>query len=89
MVVLNKIYTKTGDDGTTALGTAVGTADFLSCANDHGAVHVTLLHLATRNGFLNRDDDDIADTRNLAAGAAENLDALHTARTGVIGNLEV
>src|SRR3546814_461576 len=41
------------------------------------------------NGFLHRDDDDVADAGGLALRAAQHLDALHAAGTRVVGDVEL
>jgi cob(I)alamin adenosyltransferase len=68
MVVLNKIYTRTGDDGTTALGTgarrkkydlriaAYGTLD-----ETNAAIGVARLHTATLDAALGRIQNDLFD----------------------------
>jgi cob(I)alamin adenosyltransferase len=68
MVVLNKIYTRTGDDGTTALGTgerrkkydlriaAYGTLDEVNAA-----IGVARLHTAALDGALARIQNDLFD----------------------------
>src|SRR3546814_7235481 len=52
-------------------------------------MHVTLLHAAARDGLLDRDDDDVADRRDLALRATQHLDALHPPSAGIVGDLEV
>ena len=57
-------------------GAAIGAAQGERRADDDGAVHFALLHLAARQGDLDRHDDDVADACILAARAAQHLDAL-------------
>src|SRR5215468_7013360 len=67
---------------------AVGAADFLGGAHDHGFHDVALLHLGVRARLLDRDDDDVAERGVLAARAAEYLDAQHPPRARVIGDVQ-
>src|SRR5204862_5123308 len=68
---------------------AVGTADVLGGADDHRAVNVALLHAAARRRFLDGNDDDVADARGPALGAAQHLDALDALGSAVIRNVQV
>src|SRR6185369_4582527 len=68
---------------------AVGAPDLLGGPDDHRLVHVALLHLAARNRLLDRDDDHVAHARGTALGTAQHLDALHAARAGIVGNVQV
>src|SRR5215470_10647479 len=68
---------------------AVGAADLLGGAHDHRLVDVALLHPATRDRVLDRDDDDVADGRVLALRPAQHLDALHPAGAGIVGDFQV
>src|SRR5205814_2581087 len=68
---------------------AVGTADVLGGADDHRAVNIALLHSATRRGFLDGNDDDVADAGGTALRAAQHLDALDALRPAVIRNVQV
>src|ERR1051326_10636 len=67
----------------------VGTADVLGGADDHRAVNVALLHAAARSGFLDADDDDVADAGGTALRAAQHLDALDALGSAVIRNVQV
>src|SRR3954447_23010898 len=67
----------------------VGTADVLGGADDHRAVDVALLHAAARSGFLDADDDDVADARGPPLRAAQHLDALNALRAAVVRNVQV
>src|SRR4051812_21383675 len=67
----------------------VGTADVLGGADDHRAVNVALLHTAARRGFLDADDDDVADTRSAALGAAQYLDALNALGAAIVRYVQV
>src|SRR5262249_28200314 len=58
---------------------AVGTADVLADTHHHGLHHVALLHLAARNGFLDRHNDNVAHGGIAALGASKHLDAHDTA----------
>ena len=60
----------------------------LTRADDDGLHHRALLHLAVRQRVADRDDDDVADGRVTALGAAEHLDAEDLARAGVVGDVE-
>src|ERR1700722_2726664 len=60
-------------------GAAVGAADGLGGAHDHRLVHVAFLHPAARDGFFDRDHDDIAHGGPAAHRATQHLDALHAA----------
>src|SRR5450759_2567788 len=71
------------DDG------AVGALDVLGDAHHHGLHHFALLHAAARNGFLHRNDDDVADGGVFALGAAQHLDAHDAARAGIVRPVEV
>src|SRR5690242_11360859 len=68
---------------------AVGTADVLGGAHDHRAVNVALLHAAARRGFLDADDDDVADAGGATLRAAQHLDALDALGSAVIRNVQV
>src|SRR3954466_12034694 len=68
---------------------AVGAVDLLGGPDDHRLVHVALLHLAARDRLLDRDDDHVAHARGAALGTAQHLDALHAARAGIVGNVQV
>src|SRR5688572_14493266 len=68
---------------------AVVSADFPRGADDHRLVHVAFLHAAPRNRFLDGHDDHVADGGEAALGPAQHLDALHPARAGIVGDLEV
>src|SRR5206468_5073279 len=67
----------------------VRTADVLGGANDHRTVNVALLDAAARRGFLDADDDDVADAGHAALGAAQHLDALNALGAAVVGNVQV
>ena len=68
---------------------AIGAANVLSCPNDNRLHHITLLDAAARNGFLDRDDDDVADGSIFPLGTAQNLDAHDTTGAGIIRDVEV
>src|SRR5436190_15167681 len=67
----------------------VGTADVLGGTNDHRAVNVALLHAAARSGFLDGDDDDVANASGTALRAAQHLDALNALGAAVVRNVQV
>src|SRR2546423_8073400 len=69
--------------------TAVGAPNLACGAHDNGLMHVALLHAAARNCFLHRHDDDVADRRETALGAAQHFDALHPARARIVGHFQV
>src|SRR3546814_10506539 len=52
-------------------------------------MHVTLLHAAARNGVLHGHHDDITDLGRLALRTTQHLDALDSARTRIIGDVEI
>src|SRR6478735_4026353 len=68
---------------------AIRTTDVLGGANDNRLHHVTLLHTAARDRFLDRDDDNVADRSVLALRAAQHLDAHDTTCAGIIRHVEV
>src|SRR5690606_26973964 len=68
---------------------AVGTADVLGRADHDRLHHIALLHTAARNGFLDRDDDDVADRGILPLRTAQHLDAHDTTGAGIIRDVEV
>src|SRR5579883_3113933 len=70
-------------------GAAVGAADLLGGAHDHRLMHIALLDAPARDRLLDRDDDDVAHRRGLAVRAAQHLDALDTARAGIVRNIEI
>ena len=59
--------------------------DFLLHANDDATDNVALLDAAVGSCLLDAADDDVAKACIAALGAAEDLDALHLARAGVVG----
>src|SRR4029079_2103180 len=68
---------------------AVGATHALGSAHDDGLHHLALLHATLRNGFLDRDDDDVANGRVLALRAAQHLDALNAARARIVSDVEI
>src|SRR5262249_55429669 len=68
---------------------AIRTTDVLGGTNNNRLHHVTLLHTAARNGFLDRNDDNVADRGILALRAAQHLDAHDTTCAGIIRHVEV
>ena len=62
--------------------------DFLLHANDDATDNVALLDAAVGSCLLDAADDDVAKACIAALGAAEDLDALHLARAGVVGNVQ-
>src|SRR5436305_8957842 len=68
--------------------TAVRTTPLLLGPHDDALHDVALLHRRARNGVLDRRDEDVADPRVAASGAAEHLDAQHLTRAAVVSNLE-
>src|SRR5690606_28305499 len=68
---------------------AIGTADVLGRADHDRLHHIALLHAAARNGFLDRDDDDVADRGILPLRAAQHLDAHDTTGAGIVRDVEV
>src|SRR5579864_4764519 len=68
---------------------AVRTADRIGGAHDHSLVHIALFDAATRDRVLHRHDNDVADGRGTPLAAAQHLDALDAARTGIVGHIEI
>src|SRR5262249_37269527 len=80
------------EDGGVAVeadGAAVGAAGLLRRGHDHRLVHVAFFDAAARDRLLDRDDDDVADRRDAALGAAQHLDALDAPRPGIVGDVEI
>ena len=67
---------------------AVSTTNFLLNAHHDTADDFALLNVAVGHCFLNAANDDIAEARVTALGAAQDLDALHLASAGVVSNGE-
>ncbi|AAW76826.1 hypothetical protein XOO3572 [Xanthomonas oryzae pv. oryzae KACC 10331] len=67
----------------------VGTAHTLAGTHHDGVVDFALLDLATRNGVLDGDLDDVANACITALGAAQHLDAHHFLGTRIVGDIEV
>ena len=65
---------------------AVSATNFLLNAHDDTADDVALLNAAVGHCLLDAADDDVAEARVTALGAAQDLDALHLASAGVVGN---
>ncbi|EDM31396.1 hypothetical protein RTM1035_02865 [Roseovarius sp. TM1035] len=72
-----------------ANGGAIFTTDFLGGAHDDGLTDVALLHATARDGFLDRDDNDVAHGCVSTLGTTQNLDALNSASAGVVSNIQV
>src|SRR3546814_15618069 len=68
---------------------AIGASHVLGGADDDGAMHVTLLHLAARLRFLDRHDDDVADAGGATLRPAQHLDALDALRAAVVGDFQL
>src|SRR5690606_29086985 len=68
---------------------AISATDVLGGAHDNRLHHVARLHAAARDGFLDRNDDDVADGSILPLGAAQHLDAHDTTSAGIIRDVEV
>src|SRR5207248_784300 len=68
---------------------AVGPADLLRGAHDHGLMHVALLDAAARDRVLHGHHDYVADGRVFALGAAQHLDALDAPSAGIVGDIEI
>jgi hypothetical protein len=47
------------------------------------------LHAAARDGFLHRDDDDVAHGGVFALGTAQDLDALNPAGAGIVSDIQI
>src|SRR2546430_17277553 len=57
-------------------------------AHDHGLHHLALLDLARRDGVLDRDHDDVAETPVATLRAAQHADHERAARARVVRDLE-
>ncbi len=80
------------DDSGVAVKTncgAVFTTDFFGGAHDNGLTDVALFHATARNGFLDRNDNDVSNTGVTTMGTTQNLDALNPASAGVISNIQI
>ena len=62
-------------------GRPVRTTYLLGSAHDDRLTDIALAYPPPRNCLLHGNNDDVADAGKSAAGAAKDLDALHTART--------
>ncbi|MEM9206778.1 MAG: cob(I)yrinic acid a,c-diamide adenosyltransferase [Pseudomonadota bacterium] len=71
MVVLNKIYTKTGDDGTTALGTGERVAKSSVRVTAYGTVDETNSHIGVAR--LYAADPDLADLNEMLGRIQNDL----------------
>src|SRR5439155_18410096 len=67
---------------------AVGAAELLLGTDDHSADHLALPDGAVRDGLLDGADDDVADSRVAAPGAAADADAEDLAGPGVVGHAQ-
>ncbi|EAQ46846.1 hypothetical protein MED193_16674 [Roseobacter sp. MED193] len=80
------------DDGGIAIKTdrgTIGTTDFFGGANDDGLTDITFLNATAGDGFLNRDNNDVAYGCVFTLGTTQNLDALNSASAGVVSNIQV
>ncbi|MEM6615126.1 MAG: cob(I)yrinic acid a,c-diamide adenosyltransferase [Pseudomonadota bacterium] len=71
MVVLNKIYTKTGDDGTTALGTGERVAKSSVRVTAYGTVDETNSHIGVARLYAT--DPDLADLNEMLGRIQNDL----------------
>src|SRR5690606_24411135 len=62
--------------------------DLFAGPNDHGTLYFAFLNFRVRDGFLDRNNDHISNRSIATLRATEYLNALHSARTGVIGHLK-
>ena len=67
---------------------AVGTAELLGRAHDHGAHHIALLDGRVGNGLLDAGDDDVADPGRGLLRPTHDPDALDGPGAGIVGHLE-
>src|SRR5262249_23362000 len=67
---------------------AVGPAELLRRADDHGLDDVTLLDRGVGDGGLDARDDDVTDAGSRLRGAAHHADALDRPGPSVVGHLE-
>src|SRR5690606_24341571 len=72
-----------------ANGGSVFAEHFLGGAHDDGLTHVALFHATARDGFLDRNYNNVSDTGVATVGTTQNLDALNTARAAVVSNIQV
>ncbi|EAP76973.1 hypothetical protein ISM_01750 [Roseovarius nubinhibens ISM] len=70
-------------------GGAVFTTNLFGGAHDDGLTDVALFHATARDGFLDRDDDDVANGCVFTLGTTQNLDALHPASAGVVSDIQI
>ncbi|EAQ26178.1 hypothetical protein ROS217_13416 [Roseovarius sp. 217] len=70
-------------------GGPVFTTDFLGGAHDDGLADVPFLHAAAGDGFLDRDDNDVAHGCVSTLGTTQDLDALNSASARVVSNIQV
>mmetsp|Transcript_27072 Transcript_27072/g.34845 ORF Transcript_27072/g.34845 Transcript_27072/m.34845 type:complete len:241 (-) Transcript_27072:489-1211(-) len=68
---------------------AIFTTDFFSGAYDDGLTDVPFFNATAWNGFLNRDNNDVAYGCVFTLGTTQYLDALNTARAAVVSNIQV
>src|SRR5512132_643837 len=67
---------------------AVPAPHFLDRAHDDRPRHLALLHGAIGRGFLDGDDDRVAERGVALVGATHDPDALHLLGAGVVGHVE-
>src|SRR6266853_754866 len=67
---------------------AVGAAHAEGRAHHHGVVNLAFLDAAARRRVLDAHPDDVANVGVAAFRAAQHLDTHHSARAGVIGDIE-
>jgi hypothetical protein len=63
--------------------------NILCSPNNNSLHHITLLHATARNGFLDGHNNYIPDTGVTPLRASQDLDAHHTTRSRIIGNIKV
>src|SRR5215813_12314515 len=69
--------------------TTIGPADLFCRAHDNCAMYVTLFDTASWDRLLDRNDDDVAHRCGSALRATQYLDALDSARAGVVRGVKV
>ena len=70
-------------------GGAIVATYFFGGANDDGLTDVAFFHATAWDGFLDRDDNDVAYGCVFTLGTTQNLDALNTASAAVVSNIQV
>ena len=62
---------------------------FFGRPHDHRAMHIALFDPAARDCLLDRNDNHVTNRGGLTLGPTQDLDALHTTRAGIVGDIKV